>query len=136
MTEIAPFIPFAVSDVPSMGSTATSQCGPSWFPTCSPLWSMGALSFSPSPITTTPAMSTVLIMARIAFTAASSARFFSPRPTHGAAAIAAVSVTRISSRAKLRSGIGGIIRDSLSHRGYITVRQSWDSHDQHGMPDR
>ncbi len=48
----------------------------------------------------------------------------------------AVSVTRISSRAKLRSGIGGIIRDSLSHRGYIVVRQSWDSHDQREMPDR
>ena len=26
ITEIAPFIPFAVSEVPSIGSTATSHC--------------------------------------------------------------------------------------------------------------
>ena len=87
-------------------------------------------------MTTTPAMSTVLIISRIASTAALSARFFSPLPTHGAAAIAAVSVTRINSRAKLRSGIGDIIRGSLSLQGILTARQSWDSHDRHEMPDQ
>ena len=53
-----------------------------------------------------------------------------------AAAIAAVSVTRINSRAKLRSGIGDIIRGSLSLQGILTVRQSWDSHDRHEKPDQ
>ena len=51
-------------------------------------------------------------------------------------AIAAVSVTRINSRAKLRSGIGDIIRGSLSLQGILTARQSWDSHDRHEMPDQ
>ncbi|CAB4916436.1 unannotated protein [freshwater metagenome] len=40
----------------------------------------------------------------MAFTAAPSAPFLSPRPTQRAAAMAAASVTRISSRARLRSG--------------------------------
>src|SRR3954464_12723764 len=47
-------MPLAISVVPSTGSTATSQSGPSPLPTSSPLNSMGASSFSPSPITTTP----------------------------------------------------------------------------------
>ena len=42
---------------------------------------------------------------RIASTAAPSALFLSPRPTHRPAAIAAASVTRTSSRARLRSGL-------------------------------
>ncbi|CAB4725346.1 unannotated protein [freshwater metagenome] len=75
-------------------------------------------------------------MARIAFTAASSAKFFSPRPTQGAAAIAAVSVTRMSSRAKLRSGIGGIIPDLLVHLVGIVALQSLDNHDPHGKLDQ
>ena len=87
-----------------MGSTATSTCGPRPLPTFSPLNNHGALSFSPSPITTTPEISTELKIKRIAFTAASSASCLSPRPTHGAAASAAASVTRTSSRARLRSG--------------------------------
>ena len=83
----------------------------------------------------TPAISTVLIILRIASTAALSAKSFCPRPTQGAAARAAVSVTRISSRAKLRSGIA-IIRELLSRQGPVAARQSLDNHDQRGKPDR
>ena len=97
-------MPLAASVVPSIGSTATSHSGPVPSPTCSPLNSIGALSFSPSPITTTPRMPTVEIRVRIALTATPSAPFLSPRPTHRPAAIAAASVTRTSSRARFRSG--------------------------------
>ena len=55
-------MPLAVSVVPSIGSTATSHSGPVPSPTSSPLKSIGALSFSPSPITTVPRISTVAIM--------------------------------------------------------------------------
>ena len=51
-------------------------------------------------------MLTVPMRARIASTAAPSPPFLSPRPTHRPAAIAAASVTRTSSRARLRSGAG------------------------------
>jgi hypothetical protein len=101
---MAPGIPLAHSVVPSIGSTATSTSGPVPSPTCSPLKSIGASSFSPSPMTTVPCIETVEIRVRIAVTAAPSARFFSPRPTHRPAAIAAASVTRTSSSARLRSG--------------------------------
>ena len=47
-------MPLLISVVPSTGSTATSTAGPVPSPTSSPLYSIGALSFSPSPITTTP----------------------------------------------------------------------------------
>src|SRR5215469_2328707 len=104
ITEIALGIPLAVSRVPSIGSTATSHIGPLPSPTCSPLYSIGALSFSPSPMTTTPFIETVLMSCRIAFTAAPSAPFLSPRPTHRADAIAPASVTLASSMARLRSG--------------------------------
>src|SRR6478609_4908187 len=65
---------------------------------------MGALSFSPSPMTTVPFMPIEEIITRIALTATPSAPFLSPRPTQRPAAIAAASVTRTSSRARLRSG--------------------------------
>ena len=52
-------MPLAVSVVPSIGSTATSHSGPVPSPTCSPLKSIGASSFSPSPMTTTPFIDTV-----------------------------------------------------------------------------
>src|SRR3954451_7433046 len=65
---------------------------------------MGASSFSPSPITTTPSICTVSSISRIASTAAPSAFSFSPRPTQRAAASAPYSVTRTSSIARLRSG--------------------------------
>src|SRR5436305_3725366 len=65
---------------------------------------MGASSFSPSPITTTPSMRTVSSISRMASTAAPSADSFSPSPTQRAAASAPYSVTRTSSIARLRSG--------------------------------
>ena len=55
-------------------------------------------------MTTTPFIDTVPMSARMASTAAPSAPFLSPRPTQRPAAIAAASVTRTSSRARLRSG--------------------------------
>ena len=42
--------------VPSIGSTAMSIAGAEPSPICSPLKSIGASSFSPSPITTTPSI--------------------------------------------------------------------------------
>ena len=80
ITDTALGMPLAVRVVPSIGSTATSPSGPLPLPTRSPLYSIGASSFSPSPMTTTPFMSTVVISARIALTAARSAPFLSPRP--------------------------------------------------------
>src|SRR3954447_12050507 len=65
---------------------------------------MGASSFSPSPITTTPRIETLSRTNRIASTAAWSALSFWPRPIHRAAAMAPASVTRTSSSAMLRSG--------------------------------
>src|ERR1700722_10635354 len=97
-------MPLAHSRVPSIGSTATSTAGPVPSPTSSPLNSIGAWSFSPSPMTTTPRMDTELMSVRIAFTAAPSAPFLSPRPTQRAAAIAAASVTRASSSARFLFG--------------------------------
>jgi len=48
--------PFESSVVPSTGSTATSTFG-SWpLPIRSPIYSIGASSFSPSPMTTTPSI--------------------------------------------------------------------------------
>src|ERR1700722_11346360 len=97
-------MPLAHSRVPSIGSTATSTAGPVPSPTSSPLNSIGAWSFSPSPMTTTPRMDTELMSVRIALTAAPSAPFLSPRPTQRAAAIAAASVTRASSSARFLFG--------------------------------
>src|SRR5690349_19024034 len=55
-------------------------------------------------MTTMPSMWTVSSTARIASTAAWSAAILSPRPIQAALASAAASVTRTSSRARLRSG--------------------------------
>src|SRR5215471_795453 len=55
-------------------------------------------------MTTIPCIETVLIMRRIASTAAWSAAFLSPRPIQREANVAADSVTRTSSSARLRSG--------------------------------
>src|SRR5688572_13765736 len=55
-------------------------------------------------MTTTPSISTVCNISRMASTAAWSAASLLPRPTQRAAAIAAASVTRTSSTARLRSG--------------------------------
>ena len=51
-------IPWAASVVPSSGSTAMSTSGGEPSPMCSPLASIGASSFSPSPITTKPSICT------------------------------------------------------------------------------
>ena len=66
--------------------------------------SIGASSFSPSPITTMPSMRTVCSTACMPSTAAWSAAILSPRPIQRAACSAAASVTRTSSSARLRSG--------------------------------
>src|SRR4051794_34359895 len=70
---------------------------------------MGASSFSPSPMTTTPSICTVSSIRRIASTAAPSAFSFSPSPTQRAAASAPYSVTRTSSMARLRLGRAGVV---------------------------
>src|SRR5215210_5042443 len=64
---------------------------------------MGASSRSPSPMTTVPLMSRVSNALRMASTAAWSDSFLVPRPISFAEAIAAISVTRIISSARLRS---------------------------------
>src|SRR6202023_715892 len=65
---------------------------------------MGASSFSPSPMTTTPSTAPPPSTTRMASTAAPSAPSLSPRPMNRAAAMAAASVTRTSSIARVRSG--------------------------------
>ena len=104
MTARAPPRPWAVSVVPSIGSTAMSVSGGVPSPIFSPLKSMGALSFSPSPMTTIPSIGTLESTVRMASTAAPSAPSLSPRPIQRLAAMAAASVTRTRSMARLRSG--------------------------------
>src|SRR5450759_1140596 len=72
-----------------MGSTAMSVFGGDPSPMRSPLKSMGALSFSPSPMITTPSMAILESTMRMALTAAPSAPSLSPRPIHRDAAMAA-----------------------------------------------
>ena len=67
MTARAPPRPRAVGVVPSMGSTAMSALGGVPSPIRSPLKSMGALSFSPSPMTTTPSIEMLDSTIRMAF---------------------------------------------------------------------
>ena len=69
--------------------------------------SIGASSFSPSPMITIPSMVTELSTCRMASTAAPSAPSLSPRPIQREAASAAASVTLTNSRARLRSGAIG-----------------------------
>ena len=104
MTASAPPRPSAVGVVPSMGSTAMSVSGGEPSPMRSPLKSMGALSFSPSPMTTMPSICTEASTTRMASTAAPSAPILSPRPIQRLAAMAAASVVRTNSMARLRSG--------------------------------
>jgi hypothetical protein len=61
--------PFAVIVVPSKGSRAISTFGPP-NPTFSPIYSIGALSRSPSPIIIVPLIDRLLRNSRIALTAA------------------------------------------------------------------
>ena len=60
-------------------------------PNCSPMYSIGASSRSPSPMATLPSNGTLSNVARIASTAAASAAILSPLPRHRALAIAAIS---------------------------------------------
>src|SRR6058998_505397 len=115
-TEMAPGSPEAVRLVPSIGSTATSTSGPRPLPISSPKKSIGAWSFSPSPMTTVPFMSTDASDSRIASTARLSAASLLPRPWSGAAASAPASVTRSSSSARLRLVLGSSItsRENLT----------------------
>ena len=80
------------------------------------------MSFSPSPMTTVPSIATVEIITRIALTATASAPFLSPRPTQRAAAIAAASVTRTSSRARFRSGAVGATSSDSGRWWSVMVR--------------
>ena len=68
---------------------ASSECEP----TCSPMYSIGASSRSPSPMTMVPSISISSIASRMASVASRSASCRSPRPISRALAIAAVSVT-------------------------------------------
>src|SRR5438477_1066831 len=95
--------PLAVIVVPSSGSSAMSILGPCPVPTVSPIYSIGASSRSPSPITTVPSIDRLFSACRIASTAAWSAAFSSPRPISREADNAASSVTRTASSARLRS---------------------------------
>src|SRR5258707_3323086 len=103
MVAIAPGMFLAQSVVPSSGSTAISTCGPALMPTFSPIYSIGASSRSPSPITTVPSIGNLLSSRRIASTAAWSAAFSLPWPRSRAADTAARSVTRTISSVRMRS---------------------------------
>src|SRR6266481_323735 len=103
MVAIAPGMFLAQSVVPSSGSTAISTCGPALMPTFSPIYSIGASSRSPSPITTVPSIGNLLSSRRIASTAAWSAAFSLPWPRNRAADTAARSVTRTISSVRMRS---------------------------------
>src|ERR1043165_3486812 len=83
---------------------------------------MGASSRSPSPITTVPSTLSASKARRIASTAAWSASFFWPRPIIRAAAIAAISVTRTTSIARLRSMLVSAPRRSGAGRWWFPVR--------------
>ena len=80
-----------------------STAGPFPVPTFSPMYSIGASSRSPSPITITPEMSSSFSAVRMASTATWSAAFSSPQPARRSAAMAAASVTRAASSARFRS---------------------------------
>ena len=56
ITDSAPGKFLAAKFVPSSGSTAKSMLGPNPVPNFSPIYSMGAWSNSPSPITTFPSI--------------------------------------------------------------------------------
>jgi hypothetical protein len=83
-------------------------------PTFSPMYSIGASSRSPSPITTVPRMSMWSNERRMASTATWSASFLSPRPISRAEDSAAASVIRTNSRARLRSSMG-CLRPAVNH---------------------
>jgi hypothetical protein len=99
--------PSAVSEVPSIGSTAMSHCGPRPAADVLAVEEHGALSFSPSPITITPSKSTVEEGAHRVDGGAVGQLL--PAPDEGTERIAAASVARTSSSARLRSGCRGLM---------------------------
>ena len=115
ITASAPPRPCAVRVVPSIGSTAMSVSGGVPSPIFSPLKSIGALSFSPSPMTTIPSIGTLASTVRIASTAAPSAPSLSPRPIQRLAAMAAASVVRTRSMARFRSGAWRDVTTGFDH---------------------
>jgi len=100
---MAPGSPLDNRVVPSMGSTAMSTWGGEPAPTRSPMYSIGASSFSPSPITTTPSMEMEFKVNRMASTADWSTDSLSPMPIKRTPPIAAASVARTRSMAMLSS---------------------------------
>jgi len=97
--------PLEMLVVPSIGSIAISNCGVpgSQVPSCSPLKIPGALSLTPSPMTTSPQMFMRSNMPRMASLAAASAASLSPRPSHFRELSAAASVARRKSISIMRS---------------------------------
>src|SRR5665213_1435795 len=130
ITASAPPRPSAVEVVPSIGSTAMSALGGVPSPIRSPLKSIGASSFSPSPMTTTPSMAIEDSTIRMAFTAAPSAPFLSPRPIQRDAASAEASVTRTSSMARLRSGACWVAFTGTDDSGW----HRWEKATSSGQP--
>src|SRR5580692_1051062 len=88
---------------PSIASSATSISVPAPVPTISPSYRNSASPSLPSPITILPSIATELSVLRIASHAARSAIRSSPLPMKRAAASAAASVARTTSRARFRS---------------------------------
>src|SRR5438270_5465192 len=129
--------PVAVMVVPSSGSSAMSTSGSaaSPFPTFSPMYSIGASSRSPSPMTMVPRMLSWLNALRIASTAAWSARCSSPRPITRAEAIDAASVSRMASRPMFLSIANPLQRleQPVRRPGRLAVLADAD---MHGMPQR
>src|SRR5829696_8021695 len=82
-------------------------------------------------MTTTPFMLTVPMSARIASTAAPSPPFLSPRPTQRPAAMAAASVTRTSSMARLRSGASRRRSDAASAPDVVISGLLLHGHHEH-----
>ena len=94
----------AVNFVPSSGSTAISNLGPVNVPSCSPIYSIGASSISPSPITTVPYISILFNAILKGSTAPLSAAILSPLPINFEAPYAAFSVA-FTNKSKKLAGI-------------------------------
>src|SRR5437870_6250382 len=97
-------------------STSVAASG---LPTFSPMYSIGARSRSPSPITIVPLMSESSMARRMASTAARSAPLRSPRPMRRAAAMAPASVAATASTPIRFSTLG------LSARALRARRDAW-----------
>src|SRR5271166_1297252 len=128
--QMEPGSPFATFVVPSIGSRARSNL---WLPGIqvprrSPLNIPGALSLTPSPITTSPRMFIKSNIPRIASQAAASAFSFSPRPIHSSVFKAALSVALRKSNSIIRSksSYGGCrVRIVGLYGGYQCIDVKW-----------